>query len=51
LAFRNEKDINENFGVHSLPTVILIDPNGLVIGRFVDDEAGMNLLLRKIFGN
>jgi thiol-disulfide isomerase/thioredoxin len=42
---KNEKsknDISEKFGIHSLPTKILIDPNGVIIGRYdkgTDDEA------------
>jgi thiol-disulfide isomerase/thioredoxin len=31
---KNDKDISEKFGIHSLPTKILIDPNGMIIGRY-----------------
>jgi thiol-disulfide isomerase/thioredoxin len=30
----NDKDISEKFGIHSLPTKILIDKNGIIIGRY-----------------
>lgn len=30
----NENDISNKFGVHSLPTKILIDKNGVIIGRY-----------------
>ncbi|MDO6430436.1 redoxin domain-containing protein [Flavitalea sp. BT771] len=39
---KNEKDISEKFGIHSLPTRILIDPAGKIIGRYdkgTDEEA------------
>ena len=31
---KNDKDISDKFGIHSLPTKILIDPNGVIIGRY-----------------
>ncbi|MBN8854591.1 MAG: redoxin domain-containing protein [Sphingobacteriales bacterium] len=39
---KNEKDISEKFGIHSLPTKILIDREGRIIGRYdkgTDEEA------------
>jgi len=39
---KNEKDISEKFGIHSLPTKILIDREGRIIGRYdkgTDGEA------------
>jgi thiol-disulfide isomerase/thioredoxin len=46
-------DISDNFGIHSLPTKILIDPNGVIIGRYggggENDEA-MDKKLSEIFG-
>jgi thiol-disulfide isomerase/thioredoxin len=39
---KNDKDISEKFGIHSLPTKILIDPDGKIIGRYdkgTDEEA------------
>jgi thiol-disulfide isomerase/thioredoxin len=46
---RNENDINENFGIHILPTIILIDPNGLIVGRFSDNYELLDEMLKKIF--
>jgi thiol-disulfide isomerase/thioredoxin len=31
---KNERDISEKFGIHTLPTKILIDKEGKIIGRF-----------------
>ena len=46
-------DISDNYGIHSLPTKILIDPNGNIIGRYggggENDEA-MDKKLSEIFG-
>jgi len=39
---KNDKDISEKFGIHSLPTKILVDPAGKIIGRYdkgTDEEA------------
>lgn len=48
----NPEDISEYYGIHSLPTKILIDPNGVIIGRYggggEGDEA-MDKELSKIF--
>lgn len=30
----NPEDISDHYGIHSLPTKILIDPNGMIIGRY-----------------
>ena len=30
----NENDISDKFGIHSLPTKVLIDKNGVIIGRY-----------------
>ncbi|NLR59180.1 AhpC/TSA family protein [Chitinophaga polysaccharea] len=49
----NPEDVSDYYGIHSLPTKILIDPNGVIIGRYggggEDDEA-MNKKLKEIFG-
>lgn len=42
-------DINENFGIHTLPTKILIDPNGMIVGRYGEEEAELDTKLREIF--
>ncbi|NIG55109.1 AhpC/TSA family protein [Chitinophaga sp. Cy-1792] len=50
----NPEDISDYYGIHSLPTKILIDPNGMIIGRYggggENDEA-MDKKLAAIFGN
>ena len=48
----SEKDISEKFGIHSLPTKILIDKNGIIIGRYGEgreDEASLDKKLEEIF--
>jgi thiol-disulfide isomerase/thioredoxin len=49
----NPKDINEKFGIHSLPTKILIDPSGKIVGRYGDSSGGsdedMDKMLASIF--
>jgi len=46
-------DISDNYGIHSLPTKILVDPDGIIIGRYggggENDEA-MDKKLSEIFG-
>ncbi|MEO5946377.1 MAG: TlpA disulfide reductase family protein [Chitinophagaceae bacterium] len=42
-------DINEKFGVHTLPTYILIDPYGVIIGRYGEDIAELSKQLANIF--
>lgn len=42
----NENDIGEKFGINSLPTQILIDKNGVIIGRF--EGSGDALLDKKL---
>ncbi|OQP43989.1 hypothetical protein A4D02_10980 [Niastella koreensis] len=37
--FDKTNDISELFGIHSLPTQILIDPAGRIIGRYDEGEA------------
>jgi thiol-disulfide isomerase/thioredoxin len=49
----NSKDINEKYGIHSLPTKILIDPSGKIIGRYGDNigdsEEELDKILASIF--
>lgn len=49
----NPKDLGENYGIQTLPTKVLIDPQGQIIGRYgadgANDEA-MNAKLKEIFG-
>ena len=46
----NEKDISEKFGIHTLPTKILIDRSGKIIGRYSEDEGPLDAKLEEIFG-
>ncbi|SMD02034.1 TlpA disulfide reductase family protein [Pedobacter africanus] len=44
--------INERYGIHTLPTKILIDKNGTIIGRYGgggEDDAAMDKKLEEIF--
>ncbi|WP_299515790.1 TlpA disulfide reductase family protein [Mucilaginibacter sp.] len=49
----NPKDINEKYGIHTLPTKIMIDPSGKIIGRYGDSMGGtdedMDKMLAEIF--
>jgi thiol-disulfide isomerase/thioredoxin len=47
----NPKDISEKFGIHSLQTKILIDKNGIIIGRYGEgpaDEAALDSKLASL---
>jgi thiol-disulfide isomerase/thioredoxin len=51
---KNEHDISENYGIVTLPTKILIDPEGKIIGRYGsggEDEAAIDKKLAEIFGS
>lgn len=41
--------VSERFGIHSLPTKILIDPQGKIIGRFGEEEEELDKQLAQIF--
>lgn len=45
----NEKDISEKYGIHSLPTKILIDPNGIIIGRYGEEQDALDEKLATVF--
>lgn len=47
----NENDISEKFGIHSLPTKILIDKQGKIIGRYSEEEGSLDEKLKEIFGS
>ena len=46
----NEEDISEKYGIHTLPTKILIDRSGKIIGRYSEEEAPLDDKLKEIFG-
>ena len=48
---RNDKDISEKFAVDVLPTMILIDKNGMIIGRYTgtEDDSELDKKLNEIF--
>lgn len=49
----NEKDISKKYGIYSLPTKILIDPQGKVIARYEGgdkDDEKMDEKLKTVFG-
>ena len=45
----NDRDISEKFGIHTLPTKILIDPLGMIIGRYGEEEEALDIKLKEIF--
>jgi thiol-disulfide isomerase/thioredoxin len=49
----NPGDISDKYGIHSLPTKILINPEGKIIGRYGDSigqpEEALDQLLAKVF--
>ena len=51
---KNETDISQYYGIHTLPTKILIDPNGVIVGRYGgggDNDEAMDKKLSEIFKN
>ena len=49
-VFDRRNDINEKFGIQSLPTKILVDPEGKIIGRYSEEKGQLDDMLKKIFG-
>ncbi|QKJ30908.1 AhpC/TSA family protein [Mucilaginibacter mali] len=49
----NPNDINSLYGIHTIPTKILIDPQGKIVGRFGDSIGGtdedMDKMLASVF--
>lgn len=45
----NEKDISEHYGIHSLPTKILIGPDGIIAGRYGSEGDELDKKLEEIF--
>ena len=51
--YDRSKDISDGFGIHSLPTALLIDASGKIIGRYgegLDDRKKLDEQLAKAFG-
>lgn len=48
--FDRSTDISDNFGIHSLPTKILANPTGKIIGRYSEDEVPLDKKLAEVFG-
>lgn len=51
--FDRTNDISDNFGIHTLPTKILIDRNGKIIGRYGgggESDDAMDKKLAEVFG-
>ncbi|WP_126246655.1 TlpA disulfide reductase family protein [Chitinophaga rhizosphaerae] len=49
----NPEDISDYYGIHSLPTKILIGPDGMIIGRYGgggEDDDAMDKKLAEVFG-
>ena len=50
---KNDKEIGSKYGIHSLPTKIVIDRNGKILGRYDDNPGGkeedMDKLLASVF--
>lgn len=51
-GYDKSADISEPYGIHTLPTKILIDPNGVIIGRYGgggENDAAMDKKLAEVF--
>ena len=51
----NPTDISDGYGIHTLPTKILVDPSGKIVGRFGDSIGGseeeLDTMLASIYKN
>lgn len=48
----NPRDMDEQYGIHALPTKFLVDPDGKIIGRFEGDDSSdvrLDTMLKDIF--
>lgn len=45
----NSMDISEKFGVGVLPTMILINPEGIIVGRYEDELDELDKMLANVF--
>lgn len=41
----NPRDLDEGYGIRALPTLILIDPDGKIIGRFAENKEELDKML------
>jgi thiol-disulfide isomerase/thioredoxin len=51
-GYDDSGDISHNYGIHTLPTKILIDPKGMIVGRYGgggEDDNAMDKKLEEIF--
>ncbi|WCT13410.1 TlpA disulfide reductase family protein [Mucilaginibacter jinjuensis] len=44
----NPRDLDEGYGIRALPTLILIDPAGKIIGRFSGNEEELDTMLASV---
>ena len=52
-GYDKSEDINELYGIHSLPTKFLVDREGVIVGRYVGGskaEKEMDAKLKEVFG-
>lgn len=49
-GYDRSNDISELYGIHTLPTKILINPEGVIIGRYGEKEEELDKKLREVFG-
>jgi thiol-disulfide isomerase/thioredoxin len=52
-VYDRSASISDKYGISSLPTKVLIDPNGVIIGRYGgggEDDAAMDKKLAEVFG-
>jgi thiol-disulfide isomerase/thioredoxin len=50
-GYDRSNDISELYGIHTLPTKILINPEGVIIGRYGEKEEELDKKLREVFGD
>ena len=49
-GYDRSNDISELYGIHTLPTKILINPEGVIIGRYGEKEEELDKKLKEVFG-
>lgn len=45
---KGDNEINEHYGIHTLPTKILIDPSGMIVGRYGGGGEGDDAMDKKL---